>query len=188
MKTLILVRHCKAEGQEESALLTQEGQQQAIDLMTHLLNLNFKIDKIISSPYERAVKTIKPFAEEVGLEIHTDERLSERRLSNAPITNWLDILKHTFDDIDFSVEGGESTREATERAITLIKEQMHSEKQITLMVTHGNLMTLILKHFDERFGFKEWANLTNPDIYKITIQEENSTVTRLWDTTISNSI
>ncbi|MDM5187975.1 histidine phosphatase family protein [Bacillus sp. DX4.1] len=188
MKTLILVRHCKAEGQEEGALLTQEGQQQATNLMTHLFNLNYKIDKIISSPYERAIKTIEPLAKKIGLEIHTDERLSERRLSDGPITNWLDVLKQTFNDIDFFVEGGESTREATERVITLIKEEICNKEQTTLLVTHGNLMTLILRHFDQRIGFEEWASLTNPDIYKITIQEEKFTVTRLWDTAISSSI
>ncbi|MBU3573318.1 phosphoglycerate mutase family protein [Priestia aryabhattai] len=182
MKTFILIRHCKAEGQEEGALLTEEGKKEARDLITHLNKLNCNITKIISSPYERAVKTIEPYAKEIGLCIQIDNRLSERRLSNKSLSNWLELLKQTFDDIDLIIEGGESTREATERAITLIREEIEfSKEQTTLLVTHGNLMSLILRYFDESFGFNEWENLTNPDVYRIDINDNQINVTRLWD-------
>ncbi|UYP07276.1 histidine phosphatase family protein [Priestia megaterium] len=189
MKTFILVRHCKAEGQEEGAILTEEGKKEAINLITYLNKVNCKITKIISSPYERAVKTIEPYAKEVGLSIQIDNRLSERRLSNKSITNWLELLKQTFDDIDLVIEGGESTREATERAINLIREEIeYSKEQNTLLVTHGNLMSLILRYFDESFGFNEWANLTNPDVYRVDIEDNQINIKRLWDPMAYHSI
>jgi len=189
MKTFILVRHCKAEGQEEGALLTEEGKKQAINLITHLNKMDCKITKIISSPYERAVKTIEPYAKEEGLNIQIDNRLSERRLSNKSLTNWLELLKQTFDDIDLIIEGGESSREATERAINLIREEMEfGKKQNTLLVTHGNLMSLILRYFDESFGFNEWENLTNPDVYRIDIENNQINIKRLWEPMAFNSI
>ncbi|ADE72648.1 MULTISPECIES: histidine phosphatase family protein [Priestia] len=189
MKTFILVRHCKAEGQEEGAILTEEGKKEAINLITYLNKVNCKITKIISSPYERAVKTIEPYAKEVGLSIQIDNRLSERRLSNKSLTNWLELLKQTFDDIDLVIEGGESTREATERAINLIREEIeYSKEQNTLLVTHGNLMSLILRYFDESFGFNEWANLTNPDVYRIDIEDNQISIKRLWDPMAYHSI
>jgi len=189
MKTFILIRHCKAEGQEEGALLTEEGKKEARDLITHLNELNCNITKIISSPYERAVKTIEPYAKEIGLSIQIDNRLSERRLSNKSLSNWLELLKQTFDDIDLIIEGGESTREATERAISLIREEIEfSKEQTTLLVTHGNLMSLILRYFDESFGFNEWENLTNPDVYRIDINDNQINITRLWDPTAFSNI
>lgn len=33
MKTFILIRHCKAEGQEEGALLTEEGKKKPVILL-----------------------------------------------------------------------------------------------------------------------------------------------------------
>jgi len=189
MKTFILVRHCKAEGQEEGALLTEEGKKEAIDLITHLNKLNCSITKIISSPYERAVKTIEPYAREIGLSIQIDNRLSERRLSNKSLSNWLELLKQTFDDIDLIIEGGESTREATERVISLIREEIEfSKERNTLLVTHGNLMSLVLRYFDERYGFNEWKSLTNPDVYKIDIKDNQTNIKRLWDPRELNSI
>ena len=44
----------------------------------------------------------------------------------------------------------------------------HPASTTTLLVTHGNLMTLLLKRFNDRIGFPEWQQLTNPDIYRIT--------------------
>ena len=44
-------------------------------------------------------------------------------------------------------------------------------------------MTLMLKRFDDRFGFDEWAALTNPDVYRITLSDAASPalrVERIW--------
>lgn len=48
-------------------------------------------------------------------------------------------------------------------------------------VTHGDLMTLLLRHFDERFGFEAGAALTNPDVYLVTVSGSESTVERVWE-------
>ncbi|OPG15408.1 hypothetical protein B2M26_12020 [Ferroacidibacillus organovorans] len=50
-----------------------------------------------------------------------------------------------------------------------------------VVVTHGNLMTLLLRHFDERFGFEAGAALTNPDVYLVTVSGSESTVERVWE-------
>lgn len=75
MKTFLLVRHCEAEGQEVKASLTEQGIQQAHQLMDYLNKLSYPIDKIISSPYKRAVQTIEPYAKDPGLPLHIDTRL-----------------------------------------------------------------------------------------------------------------
>ncbi|MBU8685776.1 phosphoglycerate mutase family protein [Priestia megaterium] len=186
MKTFLLVRHCEAEGQEAKASLTEQGMQQAQQLMDYLNKLSYPIDKIILSPYKRAVQTIEPYAKDTGLPLHIDTRLEERRLSGHPLFNWIEVLKRTFDDIDFKVDGGESTKEATVRALELFKEVMNEKQKTTLFVTHGNLMTLILRYFDPKFGFGEWSRLTNPDVYQIDLQKKNVSITRLWNEQTTN--
>jgi len=49
-------------------------------------------------------------------------------------------------------------------------------------------MSLILRYFDESFGFNEWKEMTNPDVYRIDIKDNQINVTRLWDPMTFNNI
>ncbi|HEY3368455.1 MAG TPA: hypothetical protein VGK74_25655 [Symbiobacteriaceae bacterium] len=40
-------------------------------------------------------------------------------------------------------------------------------------------MALMLKRYDDRFGFDEWAALTNPDVYRITLSDVAGPAPRL---------
>lgn len=181
MKKLIVVRHCAATGQEHDALLTAIGEQQANDLANFLITERLPIENIISSPFTRAVQSITPYASHIGLPIQKDERLTERILSGPPMSNWLQMLEQTFTDIDIAFSGGESTRQATERVQSLIHSIVQDDTQrVTLLVTHGNLFTLILRIFDESIGFSTWKSLSNPDVYEITIERGAATIHKLW--------
>jgi 2,3-bisphosphoglycerate-dependent phosphoglycerate mutase len=180
MKQIYLIRHCKAEGQGVNAKLTEQGKQQAEELIEFFSNRN--IELIVSSPFDRAVSTIRPFAENNNLKIHIEDRLGERVLSSDDIPNWMDRLKESFDNLDIKLQGGESSREAMNRGIAVIEGLLEGEESNIVVVTHGNLMSLILKYFDNRFGFDEWRGLTNPDIYELTSAERAGEVVinRLW--------
>lgn len=181
MKKLIVVRHCSATGQEHEAPLTAIGEHQANDLASFLITEQLTIQNIISSPFTRAVQSITPYASHMQLPIQEDERLTERILSDVPMSNWLQMLEQTFTDIDIAFPGGESTRQATERVQSLIHSILQDDTQkVTLLVTHGNLFTLILKIFDASIGFSTWKSLSNPDVYEITIEQGMATIHRLW--------
>lgn len=178
MKRLYIVRHCSAAGQAPDAPLTSEGKAQAQRLADFLQDK--EIEPIISSPYVRAVNSIEPLAERLNLEVQVDPRLSERILSPEPLENWLDCLKHTFTDFDLAYDGGESSRQAMNRVVAVVDELLPRHPESVVVVTHGNLMTLLLRYFDKRFGFEEWAALTNPDVYLVTVNGSESNVERVW--------
>ncbi|MDM5236608.1 MULTISPECIES: histidine phosphatase family protein [Bacillus cereus group] len=180
MKKIIVIRHCSATGQERDAELTVTGKNQANILATFLLENHLQIDHIISSPFVRAIDSIRPYALQTKLSIQEDERLAERVLSDAPMDDWMQKLESTFTNIDIAFSGGESTKQAMDRAISLIQDILKLEHDTTLLITHGNLLTLILKHFDSTIGFSEWKTLTNPDMYEITI-DEHYIIKRLWN-------
>ncbi|MED1092272.1 histidine phosphatase family protein [Bacillus paramycoides] len=180
MKKIIVMRHCSATGQERNAELTNEGRDQSNTLAKFLIENHLQIDYIISSPFVRAIDSIRPYALQANLPVQEDERLAERILSTVSMDDWLQKLEYTFSDIDIAFSGGESTKQAMDRAISLIQEVLKLEHDTTLLVTHGNLLTLVLKHFDHTIGFGEWKALTNPDIYEITIDEQ-SIIKRLWE-------
>ncbi len=52
--------------------------------------------------------------------------------------------------------------------------------QHTVVVTHGNLLALLLQHFDGTYGFEAWQRLTNPDVFAVDVQEDAATVRRIW--------
>ncbi|HEX7057201.1 MAG TPA: histidine phosphatase family protein [Bacilli bacterium] len=180
MKTIYLIRHCKASGQEPQAPLTEEGIKQAEELASFFHDK--KIDYIVSSPYDRAVMTVHKLAGKLNVTIHTDERLRERVLTSEIIHNWMDKLAESFEDPDMKLVGGESAREAMARGITLIEEIiMRPEKNIAV-ITHGNLMALILAYYTNEPGYEVWRRLTNPDVYAFAVENsaENIMVKRIW--------
>ena len=186
MSRIYVVRHCKAAGQEPEAPLTPEGEQQAHSLADFLSGqqagaladflADQPIDYIVSSPFRRAQATIAPLAERLGLPVHLDDRLGERVLSAGPLPDWQERLHASFADPDLTLEGGESGRAAMARASAAVDAVQATGAQAPVIVTHGNLMALLLRRFDERFGFEAWAALTNPDVFVI----EGATVRRIW--------
>lgn len=173
MKKIFLIRHCEAEGQPPEAALTEKGFNQAI----HLADLftRIPIDRIIASPYKRTVQSIEPLAKRRNLEIETNDLLTERVLSSENLSDWLKKLKATFDDFELKFEGGESSNEAASRIVSVVEEVLKSESQDTIIVTHGNLLSLLLNHYNNEFGFDDWRNLRNPDVF--LLKKENNKVT-----------
>ncbi|HEY8562565.1 MAG TPA: histidine phosphatase family protein [Pyrinomonadaceae bacterium] len=104
-KKIYLVRHCKATGQSADAPLTPEGADQAEGLAEFLSEA--QIASIVSSPFARALESIKPLSTRLNIDIKLDERLIEATLSTIDYSDWLDKLRGTFSDFKLSFEGGE---------------------------------------------------------------------------------
>ncbi|PEL07654.1 histidine phosphatase family protein [Bacillus sp. AFS017336] len=177
-KEIYIIRHCEAKGQPIETELTDSGIQQANDLAKFFSKI--KIDQIISSPFSRAIQSIEPTSKEKKIDIVIDDRLSERKLSSRDLPDWLEKLKTTFEDMALKFDGGESSQEATNRAISVIDKIISSEHQSTIIVTHGNLMSLILKHFNAEFGFENWKSLSNPDVFQLKFKNNEFVYERLW--------
>lgn len=160
---LYVLRHAQANGQEFEAELTEEGAKKANQIIRDLEKLSIK--NIYSSPMRRAIDTIRPFAVQNDIQIITIDDLSERVLSDIAIEDWLTKLKLTFTSFDIKFNNGESSREAQRRAIKFIESLNSNENN--LIVSHGNLIALIIKYYDETFGFNEWKALKNPDLFCI---------------------
>ncbi len=86
MKNIYLIRHCQAEGQPPEAKLTEEGLRQANDLARYFIRT--PVERIISSPFTRAVQSVTPLAENKKLTIESEPRLSERILSTTQLPDW----------------------------------------------------------------------------------------------------
>lgn len=178
-KNVYLVRHCEAEGQPFESKLTDLGQKQAIELMELFSKL--EVDRVISSPFLRAIQSIQPFIEKANIALELDDRLKERILSEKNLVDWMEKLQATFQDLDLKLEGGESSKEATERGVSVIIDSLQGAHSNIVLVTHGNLMALILKHYEDTFGFEEWKSLSNPDIFHLQFDNGDEVkLKRVW--------
>ncbi|WP_085523643.1 histidine phosphatase family protein [Tuberibacillus sp. Marseille-P3662] len=172
MQEIYLIRHCQALGQDHEAALTDDGNRQAYKL-AHLLE-NKGIGQIKSSSFNRAIASIQPLATMLNMNIETDERLCERVLSRHPMEDWYEKLAQSFIDLDVTYEGGESSREGMNRGVNVINDILYAENdQSAAVVTHGGLMSLILKHYQPDFSFSDWEGLSNPDVYLLNFNSAN---------------
>ncbi|MCJ7840904.1 histidine phosphatase family protein [Lederbergia sp. NSJ-179] len=175
---IYIIRHCEAEGQSSDSPLTEKGFIQANELSDFLSDR--KVDRIISSPFLRAIQTIKPFAENKNIEIEMDSRLSERVLSSSFFPDWMDKLEATFRRMDLKYEGGESSNEAMNRIVEVVNDIVASDSKNTIIVAHGGIISLLLNHYDNNFGFEQWKGLSNPDVYLLRLTNNNANYKRLW--------
>lgn len=177
-KLIYLVRHCEAEGQNSNSPLTERGLIQAkrlSDLMSDI-----EVDRVICSPYLRAIQTIIPFVENRCIEIEIDSRLTERVLSSTSFPDWMDKLEATFIDMDLKYKDGESSIEAKNRIIQVVNEIKEYHFKNTILVSHGGITSLLLNYFDKSFGFEQWKGLTNPDVYLLCILPNEFHIKRFW--------
>jgi 2,3-bisphosphoglycerate-dependent phosphoglycerate mutase len=179
MKTIYLVRHASAAGQPVDAPLTEQGRKQAIALVTFFKQK--EIDIIYSSPFKRALDTIKPLSDSREINVIEDSRLGERVLSTVNFEDWRDKLKQSFDDFDLVFEGGESHSAGMERAKSLIEDVLCSEDNHILLVSHGNMTTLLMRYFNESFGYDFLMEMTNPDVFELVVSNEKTILNRIWD-------
>jgi 2,3-bisphosphoglycerate-dependent phosphoglycerate mutase len=84
----------------------------------------------------------------------------------APWDEILQAIEKSFIDLDFALEGGESTRQAQNRAIPIIEKLLEEHRGKNIVIgTHGNIMTIIMNYCDKKYGFEFWNSTSKPDIY-----------------------
>lgn len=165
---IYLLRHCPAVGQAPDAQLTAEGALATERVAQILIGITPHIERIVSSPYLRTRLSVEPYAKAAGLEVEVDWRLRERELvpgvGELP-SNWRELLRQSFEDPALSF-GAESGSVAMARGREVVDTVLNTGSP-TLVVTHGNLLTLILQSFDPSIGFEFYNALMTPDLYRL---------------------
>jgi 2,3-bisphosphoglycerate-dependent phosphoglycerate mutase len=142
----------------------------------------YPIDTIFTSPYTRARQTVEPLAERLGSPLSTELDLRERDLGDGPFEDFLQAVAAVWQNPTFAHPGGESNLAAQQRGVAVVErlKKAHPGDQIVL-ATHGNLMALILQHYEPSINFEFWKALTLPDIYTLDFREsEGGILQRIW--------
>lgn len=180
---LFLVRHAHSiyTPDERERPLSERGKTDTKKVTELFKNEN--IDIIISSPYNRASQTVEGIALIKVKKMLFEEDLRERLLSTKPVEDFHSAITKVWEDFDFAWLDGESSRVAQNRGVAAITNILRKHREKNIVVgTHGNLMGLIMNHFDPKYDFKFWQNLDMPDIYKLTFEgEQLMEVNRIWN-------
>jgi len=183
MTNLYFVRHAHSvySPDERNRPLSERGHQDAARV-TALLEPEH-IHVLVSSPYKRAIQTIEGLADRIGSGIIIEEDLRERLLSEQPVDDFEQAVTKVWEDASFAWEGGESNQAAQFRGVQALKRVLEQYRGNNIAIgTHGNIMVLIMNHFDPRFDFSFWRQLDMPDIYKLSFSDQDlAEVQRIWN-------
>lgn len=181
MNTFYLVRHAHADWEpNENRPLSERGLQDA-NRAAEILQ-KYPISLIYSSPYLRARQTIARLSSRLDIGVQIERDLRERRLSEGQVADFLRAVEATWEDFSFVHPGGESNSAAQQRGVAVLFRihQLHQAEHIVIS-THGNLLALMLHHFEPSIDFNFWKSMTFPDIYQLKIEADGqSVIRRLW--------
>lgn len=184
---IYMVRHGespKVNENERTRGLTEKGKINACKV-TKILEEE-GIDTFISSPYARAVLTIEELARLSNKEVLIYENLKECVFSNEdkiiPNEEIYPLVKKMFENPDFTTQGGESYTQCLNRSVSTLKEILNNFQGNRIVIgTHGFVMTLMISHFDNRYGLDFLMETSKPDIYKMKFNGENLiNIERMW--------
>lgn len=178
---IVLVRHADSVrpslgGPDElSRPLTPEGMHTARLLATKLMP--FQPTTILSSPYLRAVQTVHPTAEQIGLDIITRWELREWDSGLGPTLDWATHYSYSWDNLDFARPDGESLQQLTVRAMAAMEGIVSSHAGgVILIGSHGTFVSRVLAGYGEAVDWPFSRDMPMPAVYHILLTEDNKAI------------
>ena len=142
----------------------------------------YNIDFFISSPYNRAFETVNSSPIQFD-KIVIDEHFRGRKCSSRFIkdSEFEETIKYLWDNPNKYFLGVESNQVAIKRILDLLQdlEERYSDKTI-LLSSHGNLLGILINHFDSSFDYKKWEQMTFPDCFLV---DKDESVKRIMQVT-----
>jgi 2,3-bisphosphoglycerate-dependent phosphoglycerate mutase len=168
--TTVLIRHAESRPNndlpESDWPLSSLGRRQAGSLAVKLSKS--RISHVVSSPYIRAIDTVRPLADIVKCHVEVNHDLRERKLCDEFRSDWYKLLKRAWSDFSFALPNCESGLDCQLRIQNCLHElaKQHIGKTIAVS-SHGNAIGLFLNLIDPNFGFEQWERMQNPDVFLI---------------------
>lgn len=180
MKKIIFIRHCKAEmgGKDNERKLDEDGIAQAKSLSEKLQKLISNKVIIYSSPFRRAIESINPYLKSNNnADLIEEASLEEIDHGKSPDLSKHQIIEKMWNDENFSIEGHKSQIQhfvTVKPFLDKIINEFYDNKQDLVLITHGNLLGMILKfYFKKEFKFENWKKMSMPDVYILEFNEKN---------------
>ena len=176
MTIVYFVRHAKPDLSVHDDLtrpLTKSGLE-ASQLVTKFLQ-DKEIDQVFSSPFKRAIDTVKHFAEDRQMPVKVIDDFRERKISDHWIEDFNGFAKRQWEDFDYKLPAGDSLNEVQERNIVALKILLRDYPDQKLVIgTHGTSLSTIMNYFDSSFDYDFFNRIKGymPFIIRLTFSGE----------------
>ena len=126
------------------------------------------IDVVLSSPYKRAIDTVKDFADSYGIEINVIYDFRERKVESGWIEDFTSFTKMQWNDFTYKLSDGECLQEVQTRNMSALQQVLNKYAGKNIVVgSHGTALSTIINYYDHFSG--------------ITILKKSKTLCRgLW--------
>lgn len=172
MTTVYFVRHAESDynvHMDEIRPLTSKGMKDTA-LVTNFLR-GKDIHKVISSPYKRAIDTIRDFADKNNMDIIIYNDFRERKIDSSWIEDFRGFSMSQWADFNYKLSDGESLREVQDRNIQALHEVLNQYEGKNIVIgSHGTALSTIIHYYDNTYGFKDFDKIIGlmPWIVKFT--------------------
>lgn len=118
------------------------------------------IEIILSSPYKRAVDTVRPFADNENLPVHTIDGFRERKVDNIWIEDFNSFVKKQWQDFSYKLSDGESLNEVQARNINALKTVLDKYKNKNIIVgSHGTALSTVINYYYPSFSCSDFEKI-----------------------------
>ncbi|MDR2933968.1 MAG: histidine phosphatase family protein [Rickettsiales bacterium] len=169
-KDIYIFRHGETDWNKENRIqgcskdipLNENGIMQAKLLVENMRNI--KLDKIISSPLSRALKTAEILAEAKGITVIIDDRLKEINFGIAEGKTKNEInpeeIKRQRDwfDLDFAWTNGNTRGDALTSVMAVLNDIVKMEESSFGIATHGGVISTLLGNLGMNYSSGAVAN------------------------------
>lgn len=119
-----------------------------------------KIHAVFSSPYLRAVETVRPFAESQNLSIQLVDDFRERKITDHWIADFDSFARQQWQDFTYKLPDGESLKDVQLRNISALNQLLISNAGQNIVVgIHGTALSTIIHYYDNRFGYADFQKI-----------------------------
>lgn len=176
MTTIYFIRHAEPDytnHNDRERPLTQKGKEDSKSVTQYLSDKN--IDTVLSSPYTRAVETIKDFADTFGLPILIVEDFRERKVDSIWIEDFNKFTEMQWNDFYYKLSDGECLWEVQSRNIDALVQVLRVYENKNIVIgSHGTALSTIINYFEPSYGFEDFQRIRDimPWIVKLSFQGE----------------
>lgn len=143
-----------------------------------------QVDAVLSSPYKRAVDTVKEVADVRSLFIHTMDDFRERKIESTWIEDFKGFSQRQWSDFDYKLSDGESLREVQTRNLSALQQVLREYEGKTVVIgSHGTALSTILNYYDPSFGYDDFDKIRPlmPWIVRFTFETDDRPIIQAYN-------
>lgn len=161
MTTIYFVRHSEPDYNNHDDLarpLTEKGEKD-VELVSKFLEEK-QIDIVLSSPYKRAIDTVKKCSDMINKKVIIVKDFKERKVGNCWIEDFNEFAMKQWNDFDYKLSDGECLREVQQRNINALKNILVNYENKNIVIgSHGTALSTIINYYDKAYVYKEFNEI-----------------------------